>query len=132
MVKGIADHPLAVLPDCRMRRGFAWGPRDPIEDGHPRQRQHVTDAVESMWARRRIMTPPYQAIMNIDLTDDETAALARLFRGTVDNSRFSLSPRLTPLRAILDKLEPPKPKPEPRPPLKAYDAPSAARRRRRG
>jgi hypothetical protein len=54
--------------------------------------------------------------MNLDLTDDEIAA--------------PLSPRLEPLRAILEKLEPPKPRPELPPPLKAYDAPMVRRRRR--
>jgi hypothetical protein len=68
----------------------------------------------------------------LTLPDDEAAALEQLFRRTLDEDRYPLSPRLSPLRAILEKLDPPKPRPEPPPPLKAYDAPSAARRRRRG
>jgi hypothetical protein len=70
-------------------------------------------------------------MMTLDLTEDETAALARLLRHTIDEDRYPLSPRLTPLKAILAKLDPPKPRPEPPPPLKAYDAPSSAGRRRR-
>jgi hypothetical protein len=70
--------------------------------------------------------------MNLDLTDDETAALAQLLRRTIDDDRYPLSPRLVTLRATLAKLEPPEPRPELPPPLKAYDAPSAGRRWRRG
>jgi hypothetical protein len=71
--------------------------------------------------------------MTLDLTDDETAALARLLRNTIDEARFPLSPRLVPLKAILVKLEPQQARPALPPPLKAYDAPSGAgRRRRRG
>jgi hypothetical protein len=68
--------------------------------------------------------------MTLDLTDDEAAALARLLRRTIADDPFPLSPRLSLLRAILEKLEPSKPRPEPPPPLKAYDAPRARRRRR--
>jgi hypothetical protein len=70
-------------------------------------------------------------MMTLDLTDDETAALARLLRRTIDEDRYPLSPRLAPLRAMLAKIEPPQARPEPPPPLKAYDAPSSASRRRR-
>jgi hypothetical protein len=71
-------------------------------------------------------------MMTLDLTDDEVAALARLLRNTIDDDRYPLSPRLGLLKAILAKLDPPTPRPELPPPLKAYDAPSASRRRRRG
>jgi hypothetical protein len=50
--------------------------------------------------------------MTLDLTDDETAALAQLLRRTIDEDRYPLSPRLAPLEAILAKLEPPAPRPE--------------------
>jgi hypothetical protein len=40
--------------------------------------------------------------MTLDLTDDETAALTQLLRRTIDEDRYPLSPRLAPLRAILD------------------------------
>ncbi len=73
---------------------------------------------------------PYHAIMTLDLTDDEMAALTQLLRSTIEDSRYPLSPRLTPLRAILAKLDPPAPRPELPPPLKAYDAPRVRRRRR--
>jgi hypothetical protein len=76
------------------------------------------------------MAAPYHAIMTLDLTDDEAAALAQLLRRTIDENRYPLSPRLAPLRAILAKLEPPEPRPELPPPLKAYDAPRVRRRRR--
>jgi hypothetical protein len=68
--------------------------------------------------------------MTPDLTDDETVALAGLLRRTIDENRYPLSPRLAPLKTILATLEPPKPRPEPAPPLKAYTAPRQKRRRR--
>jgi hypothetical protein len=68
--------------------------------------------------------------MNVDFTDDEAAALGALLRRTIDESRYPLSPALAPLRAILEKLQPSKPRPKPPPPLKAYDAPRVRRRRR--
>ncbi len=61
--------------------------------------------------------------MMLDLSDDEKHALAELLRRTIEDSRYPLSPRLAPLRAILAKLEPPGPRHELPPPLKAYDAP---------
>jgi hypothetical protein len=42
--------------------------------------------------------------MPLDLTDDEKAALIELLRGTIDRDRFPLSPRMRPLRSILEKL----------------------------
>jgi hypothetical protein len=73
---------------------------------------------------------PYYAIMTLDLTDDETAALAQLLRRTIDEDRYPLSPRLALLEAILAGLGPPEPRPELPPPLKAYDAPRVRRWRR--
>jgi hypothetical protein len=71
--------------------------------------------------------------MTLDLTDDQKHALAELLRSTIDHARYPLSPRLAPLKAILARLEPSEPRPELPPPLRAYDAPRVAgRRRRRG
>jgi hypothetical protein len=71
--------------------------------------------------------------MPLDLTDDETRALAQLLRRTLYFDPYPHAPRLDPLKAILAKLEPPVPKPEPLPPLKASTDQSRAidRRRRR-
>jgi hypothetical protein len=69
-------------------------------------------------------------IMKLDLTDDEKLALIRLLRRTIDEDRYPLSPRVAPLKAVLAKLDPPEPRPELPPPLRAYDAPRAGRRRR--
>jgi hypothetical protein len=44
--------------------------------------------------------------MTLDLTDEETAALARLLSSAIDGDRFPLSPRVQTLRAILNKLRP--------------------------
>jgi hypothetical protein len=65
------------------------------------------------------------------LTDDEKRALAALLKRAIDEDRYPLSPRITQLRGILAKLEPPKPTPAPLPPLRHYTLPrhTAARRR---
>ena len=71
--------------------------------------------------------------MNLDLTDEEHAALLRLVKRTIDEDRYPLSPRLDPLKAILAKLEPQSVR-EPLPPPEVYAPPraTAARRRRVG
>jgi hypothetical protein len=59
-------------------------------------------------------------------------ALAQLLRRTLDDDCYPLSPRLASLRAILDKLDPPKPRPELPPTLQVRDPRSGqvdARRR---
>jgi hypothetical protein len=68
--------------------------------------------------------------MQLDLTDEEIAALTRLLTNTIDTDRYPLSPRIQLLKGILAKIRP-EPAREPLPPLKHY-AParaSAARRR---
>lgn len=50
--------------------------------------------------------------MQIELSDHEREALIRFLRDGIDQDRFPLSPRLAPIRAILDKLQPPAPKPD--------------------
>jgi hypothetical protein len=56
--------------------------------------------------------------MTLDLTDEETAALAQFLRRTIDDDRYPLSPRMVPLKAILAKLEPAQSRPDPLPVLK--------------
>jgi hypothetical protein len=68
---------------------------------------------------------------NLDLTDEEHAALLRLVKRTLDSDRFPLSPRLYPLRAILAKLAPEPVRHVP-PPPKVYAPPRVGRYRRRG
>jgi hypothetical protein len=67
----------------------------------------------------------------LDFADDERRALVALRRRKIDDARYPLSPRFTPLRTILAKLDPQPPPPDRPLPLKAYDAPSSAGRRRR-
>jgi hypothetical protein len=71
--------------------------------------------------------------MNLDLTDDEAAALTKELHDIVENDRYPFSPRIRTLRGILAKLKP-EPVREPLPPPKVYGPPRAtsARRRRRG
>ena len=69
----------------------------------------------------------------LDLTDDEHAEIVRLLRATIEADRFPLSPRVRSFKAILAKLDPPAPRPEPLPPPKPPDERSAvlAKKRRR-
>jgi hypothetical protein len=80
--------------------------------------------------------------MKPDLTDEETDALARLPRDTIDADHYPLSPRVQMWKGILAKLRPEPPKaslapkgleskPEPLPPQKQYEPPRAGRNRRR-
>ena len=67
-------------------------------------------------------------------TQDEKLALVALLKRAIDADRYPLSPRISTLRDILAKLQPPEPAPAPLPPLKAYAPPrgSAKQRRARG
>jgi hypothetical protein len=71
--------------------------------------------------------------MMLDLTEEETDALAGLLRRTIDDDRYPLSPRVQTLKSILAKIRP-EPAREPLPPPKRYAPPGAttARRRRSG
>jgi hypothetical protein len=69
--------------------------------------------------------------MTLDLTDDEAHALAKHLRQALEYDPFPLAPRLDPLKAILAKLDPPAPQPEPLPSLPAGGGPRVGRDRRR-
>jgi hypothetical protein len=71
--------------------------------------------------------------MQLDLTDEEIAALARLLTNTIDADRYPLSPRIQTLKGILAKIRPEPPR-EPLPTPRHYEPPRAttARRRRAG
>jgi hypothetical protein len=64
------------------------------------------------------------------MTDEETAALGRVLRDTIDADRYPLSPRVQRLKGILNKLRP-QPVREPLPPLKRYEPASKGRYSRR-
>ena len=71
--------------------------------------------------------------MNIDLTDEEAAALLRELDGIIDSARYFLSPRIKTLQAIRAKIRPEPVHPPLPPPAKRYEPPRAtARQRRRG
>jgi hypothetical protein len=65
--------------------------------------------------------------VQLELTDEERDALIRFLQDGID--RFPLSPRLAPIGAILDKLDPPAPRP-PRPEPKTIIPPRASRKGR--
>jgi hypothetical protein len=66
----------------------------------------------------------------LDLTEEETDALAKLLSRTIDDDRYPLSPRIQTLKGILAKIRP-EPVREPLPPRKIY-APPRAKGRPRG
>jgi hypothetical protein len=65
------------------------------------------------------------------LTPEEKQALIGLLRRVLDEARYPFSRRYDPLKAILAKLEPPAPKPEPLPPLRPGMGPTHGQGRRR-
>jgi len=69
--------------------------------------------------------------MNLDLIDEEAAALLKELDGLIDGDRYFLSPRIKTLKAIRAKLRS-EPVREPLPPpLKRYEPPRATARQRR-
>ena len=69
--------------------------------------------------------------MNLDLTDEETAALLRELDGLIYGDRYFLSERIKTLKAIRAKIRP-EPVREPLPlPAKQYAPPRATARQRR-
>jgi len=71
--------------------------------------------------------------MAAELNDDDKAILATLLRETINADRFPLSPRVRALQRVLDKLDPPAPRPElmpaPKPPRERSMALRKTRRR---
>jgi hypothetical protein len=67
-----------------------------------------------------------------DLSPEEYAEVVRLVRSAIDGDRYPLSARVRKLRSILDKLEPPAPKPIPFPPPKPAGTPSLVYAKLRG
>jgi hypothetical protein len=69
--------------------------------------------------------------MNLDLTDEETAALLRELDGLIDGDRYFMSQRIKTLKAIRSKIRPgPVREPLP-PPPKQYAPPQATAKQRR-
>ena len=69
--------------------------------------------------------------MNLDLTEEEAAALLRELDGLIDGDRYFLSPRIKTLKAIRAKIRP-EPVREPLPPPpKTYAPPRATAKQRR-
>jgi hypothetical protein len=72
-------------------------------------------------------------MQNLELTEDEAAALIKELHDIIERDRYPFSERIRTLEAILNKLRP-EPVREPLPARKVYAPPRAtsARRRRRG
>ena len=70
--------------------------------------------------------------MQPNLSPEDYAAIAALLRDTIAADRFPLSPRVRRWKAVLDKLDPQKPRPAPLPPIKPPGEPSMVVARMRG
>jgi hypothetical protein len=70
--------------------------------------------------------------MNLDLSDEEEAALAIELVQLISRAKFPFSDRVRTLGAILNKLRPEPAPPALAPPPKRYEPPSRERYRRRG
>jgi hypothetical protein len=69
--------------------------------------------------------------MNLDLTEEETAALLRELDDIIDGDRYFMSQRIRTLKAIRTKIRP-EPVREPLPPPpKRYEPPRATAKQRR-
>ena len=91
-------------------------------------------AAENATPQRLAFRPgaPHICRYAANLSPEEYAAIAGILRDMVAADRFPLSPRVRGWRAILEKLEPPKPRPAPLPPLKTPGEPSMVVARMRG
>jgi hypothetical protein len=76
-----------------------------------------------------LVKDPTLGIMNLELTEEEGAALANELHAIVRNDRCPLSPRIETLKANLAKIRP-EPAREPLPEPKRYESPRVGRRRR--
>ena len=68
---------------------------------------------------------------NLDLTDEEAAALTKELQSIVFEDRYPLSPRIQTLRGILTKLRPEPARPAAAPPQRVYAPPTKGRYSRR-
>ena len=68
--------------------------------------------------------------MQLDLTDEQTAALLRELNQIIEYDRYPLSPRILILKEIRAMIRP-EPAREPLPAQKRYDPPTKGRYRRR-
>ncbi len=64
--------------------------------------------------------------MNLELSDEVTAALTQELHDIIENDRYPFSPRICTLRGVLAKIRP-EPVREPLPPPKVYAPPRAKR-----
>ena len=62
-----------------------------------------------------LVNNPISGFMNLDLTNEETAALLRELDALIDGDRYFMSPRIKTLKAIRAKIRP-EPVREPLPP----------------
>jgi hypothetical protein len=102
---------------------YYTGATSDIWPGYGRPREPV-----ALW--RFANRHPIFGIMNLDLTDEQAAALEKELTAIIEGDRYFLSPRIQMLRAIRNTIRP-EPKREPLPEPKRYEPPSKGRYRRR-
>jgi hypothetical protein len=70
--------------------------------------------------------------MNLELSEEEEAALTNLLKRAIADDHFPLSPRVQTLQGILDRLEPRQARPVASPEPRVDAPPSRGHDRRRG
>ena len=70
--------------------------------------------------------------MNLELSEEEEAALTNLLKRAIADDHFPLSPRVQTLQGILDRLEPRQARPAASPEPRVDAPPSRGHDRRRG
>jgi hypothetical protein len=68
--------------------------------------------------------------VKLDLSDEKQQVLAKHLHNYPDYHRYPFAQEIQPLKAVLERLDPPKPKPAPAP--KIYSPPRATAKERRG
>jgi len=101
------------------------GPEDDIADDRVAFNPHGDPS-----ACRLAKRCPISENMNLELSDEQAAALARELTAIIDDDRYPLSPRIQSLREIRNMIRP-EPKREPLPEPKRYEPPRGGRYRRR-
>lgn len=72
------------------------------------------------------------AMTTVELDEGDKAALVELLRRTIAADPFPMSSRVRQLRAILEKLQPPSPRPQPHAAPKSAGQPSLLLARKKG
>src|SRR5262249_11327010 len=99
---------------------------------HQRAKRRKGTPVSAWRTRGHWLIPPCVRVMILELTDEQSEALARLLSATIDGDRYPIPRRTRPLKKIGAKTRRgPAPAAEPPLPLRSYAPPTMGRFKRR-